>query len=42
MERSPSWEVNRFVATQEIPLILLNPKAHYRIHIFSPPVFILS
>jgi hypothetical protein len=26
MEQSPSWEANRFVASQEIPRILLNPK----------------
>jgi hypothetical protein len=28
MEQSPSWEANRFVASQEIPRILLNSKAH--------------
>ena len=32
MEQSPSWEANWFSASQEIPLILWNPKCHYRIH----------
>jgi hypothetical protein len=26
MEQSPSWEANRFSATQEIPRILCNPQ----------------
>jgi hypothetical protein len=32
MEQSPSWEANRFAASQEIPHILLNQKIRYRIH----------
>ena len=29
MEQSPSWEANRFLASQEIPSILWNPKVYY-------------
>ena len=32
MEQSPSWEANRFAASQEIPHVLWNPKVHYHIH----------
>jgi hypothetical protein len=41
MEQSPS-EVNRTLASQEIPRILLNPKVYCDIYMSPPPVPFLS
>jgi hypothetical protein len=42
VEQSPSWEANRFSASQEIPHILWNPNVNYCIHKHPHPVSILS
>ena len=42
MEQSPPGEANRFSASQEVSLILWNPKVHYRTHNSPPPVPIPS
>jgi len=42
MVQSPSWEANRFAASQEILRISRNPKVHYRTHKRPSPVSILG
>jgi len=41
-EQNPSWEPNRFLASQEISFIIWNPNNHYRIHKCPLPVPIHS
>jgi hypothetical protein len=42
MWQNPSWEANRFLASQGIPHILWNPKVHYSVYRNPPSILILS
>jgi len=42
MQQNPSWEANRFTASQKIRSIIWNPKVYYCIHKNPPTVPILS
>jgi hypothetical protein len=38
MEQSPSWETDRFLASQEISRVLWNPDVHYSVLKSTPLV----
>jgi hypothetical protein len=42
MKQSPSWEANRFSASQVIPPILWNTDVQYGIYESLPPVPVLN
>jgi hypothetical protein len=39
MEQNPSWKTNKFSTSQEILLIVWNPKVYHRMYKSSPPPF---
>jgi hypothetical protein len=42
MEKSPSWEADSHLGSQEIPGLLWKQKVHYRVHMSLPVEAILS